>query len=435
MNISDIWIQINSLGPYNHGAYKYDKKIFSHEGPLTGRSDYLLNEAIEKADIICKNISKSRSNIRILEIGSYDGWLSSKLFAAGFKKITSIEPRAHNISRGYKLRKLLAIKDQVKHLNFDINKLSKKLFLLNFRKPKFDLIICFGVIHHLQDINFSLQKISKLLNVRGGGIIIECVTLNDEIFDKRLGNYLETKDVTYFNEPNIEYGFVGIKKESNYFPGSTFSDNFVMIPSTTALKIILENCNIEISEVRRGFEKDKNRTQLLNRKNIYTNLFFGVKKDTNRISEDKFYNYENLFINGLLNKNCLLKLQHAINQSKYLFMRELNKILSVSSAETYQLIQTLKYNPNEKLKFELIKHEIHGKNYEKAKAQLIELISSDFCNDWRVAYRSFFTLCYLDSDNSEYWLKLGLSCNPEFPIQVMQNKMFFTAGSPKGINL
>ena len=112
---------INSLGPYNHFEFEYKGMIVSHEGSLAGREKFLKQRAYSELEI-CFEKELKRNEIRILEIGSYNGSIANFLYNSGFRKITTFESRKHNIVRGKALLKMLGQRDRCRHKVVDIEK-------------------------------------------------------------------------------------------------------------------------------------------------------------------------------------------------------------------------------------------------------------------------------------------------------------------------
>jgi hypothetical protein len=105
-------IEINSCGPFVHANYQIDGVTWSQEGPLTGRAEFLANSALSAL----QNLELD-SRVRILDVGSYDGWILNQLYIHGkFRNLIGLEPRRSNIQRGQYLRKLLKIEDSATHL-------------------------------------------------------------------------------------------------------------------------------------------------------------------------------------------------------------------------------------------------------------------------------------------------------------------------------
>lgn len=123
---------------------------------------YRLNEykkeeemIVSRLNLIIDNIVKYISSGTVLEIGPGHGLLSSLLLKKGNFKLDVVEPylNPHYLSgQPYKLHKI------------DLNR------FLKTNKKKFDLIVMFDVIEHLEDPFASLQNLKDIL--RKDGVLV-----------------------------------------------------------------------------------------------------------------------------------------------------------------------------------------------------------------------------------------------------------------------
>ena len=180
-------IEINSCGPFVHSHYQVDGLTVSQEGPLAGRADFLVNSALNALSIL-----QIKHDGQILDIGSYDGWILNQLYSrGGFVNLTGVEPRSTNIDRGYYLRNLLNIEDPARHLCGTLDEV-EILQLSN----RFDFVTCFGVVHHLNDLLDFLSKIALTLSTNGY-LLLECLTLSDDLVTPEIQSAIEPKDIIY----------------------------------------------------------------------------------------------------------------------------------------------------------------------------------------------------------------------------------------------
>ena len=154
--LNDRIVRINSCGPFPHGHYAVDGTSLSHEGPLKGRADLLVATAIVQLEELCRETGLAREDVSILDVGAYDGWIANRLWHAGYRNITALEPREQNVSRGIRLRELLGIGDGVNHLVGDLSSVPEPT------GAPFDVVMSFGVIHHLNDIVGFLRSVRCL---------------------------------------------------------------------------------------------------------------------------------------------------------------------------------------------------------------------------------------------------------------------------------
>ena len=144
--------ELNSHQPFVHGVWKKGNISIGNEEAVKGRSKLILDN-FEK--IIKKKFKDEEiKNMRLLDIGSYDGHTSIEIEnRIKFKEIVSIEPRKKNFEKGQFIRNFCNIKSNVKFLNCEIEEINEK----------FDVIFCVGVLHHLDNIPQFLSMISKKL--------------------------------------------------------------------------------------------------------------------------------------------------------------------------------------------------------------------------------------------------------------------------------
>ena len=84
----------------------------------------------------------------ILDIGCNDGWVLHQLSEFLFKKMIGIEPRKKYSKRKI-ARKILKLKNNVKYKIGSIE---------NLGKEKFDIVICAGLLYHVESIPYALKK-------------------------------------------------------------------------------------------------------------------------------------------------------------------------------------------------------------------------------------------------------------------------------------
>lgn len=238
-------IEINSCGPFVHAHYEVDGIHLSHEGPLTGRADFLAEAALRALQTW--NLG---SRAEIIDIGAYDGWIINQIYIrGGYENLTGLEPRRSNIDRGQHLRKVLKIEDPALHLCGTLDD-SETLELLD----RFEFAICFGVMHHLNDLLNFLIQVSKTLKP-AGYLLLECLTLRDDLVTSEIQAAIEPKDIIYEGK-KYETSIIGVKLESSYYPGSTTHNGTVQIPTRKTLTWLLAQAGFEILEVSAGWNEN-----------------------------------------------------------------------------------------------------------------------------------------------------------------------------------
>jgi SAM-dependent methyltransferase len=282
-------IEINSCGPFVHSYYEINGEIFSQAGPLHGRAQFLIQTTRE---ILQRVKSLKAKNLRILDVGSYDGWVLNKLWHSGYKNLVGLEPRLGNIERGLAIRTVLGLEDGVRHYHGTLGDNG------DFQTEKlFDVVLCFGVIHHINDTLGFISQLREVLKP-GGTLILETLTLKDEFSSPELSAALEPKDVIYRgNEPKIS--IIGVKLESNYYPGSTTNSGTVQIPARQALVWFLEQSKFNVESVNDGWEENHydNSLKISHRRNLKSTVIVATaisKENSESIHNQKFIQAEQL---------------------------------------------------------------------------------------------------------------------------------------------
>ena len=157
-NKSNQWWNIN-------GDYKILHKI----NPL--RLQFILN-----------NIDKPINNKNVLDIGC-GGGLISELLAKTNANVTGIDENTNSIKQAKDHAKISSLKIIYKNQSLDL------FFKKN--KKRYDLIVCLEVLEHVDNVDKTLDKISKLMNP-GGILVLSTINRNIKslIFAKIFGEYV-----------------------------------------------------------------------------------------------------------------------------------------------------------------------------------------------------------------------------------------------------
>lgn len=408
-------IEINSCGPFVHSYYEIEGEIFTQAGPLHGRAKFLIQTSLE---ILERIPSPKEKDLRILDVGCYDGWVLNKLWHSGYKNLVGLEPRLGNIERGLAVRTALGIEDGVRHYNGTLGSGS------DFQSEEpFDVVLCFGVIHHINDI---LGFISQLRGVikPGGTLILETLTLNDKFSSLELTEALEPKDIAYRGD-EAKTSLIGVKLESNYYPGSTTSSGTVQIPARQTLLWFLEHSKFNVESANDGWERSHYANSLKDshRRHLQTTVIEATAtsgKNSELNINQKFVQAEQFLTYGVLNEGLLRELSTCIANfpSPYdqRLEQELSKISQDRDPNEQEIIKSLIHAPVVKLQFEEAKRTLLLGNFVES-IQSFKALITNLNSDWRTTYRSFYILANIDSTNLEYWLPLAKRCNPEFPLE------------------
>jgi 2-polyprenyl-3-methyl-5-hydroxy-6-metoxy-1,4-benzoquinol methylase len=441
-------IELNANGPYNHGIWENPKtgsKIGKEEF-LAGRSKYIFEKFCE---FMQEFTEEQIMKMSIIDIGSYDGWFANEIERNfNFSKIVSSEPRLKNIAKGVAVRRYLNIDSR-----FEIKQEN-----LEDIQGVFDIVVCIGVLHHVDSISRVIKKLSSVAQI---GIFIETQIyepikflennyLGKVIQSKHNKRVIEPKDVVYINsKDNFPVVAVsGHKYESSYFDGSTSSSQVVELPSIDGLKLnLLAN---DFSVIKQHTTSRDYGKKLVNRDfRVYKATILSAIR-TKQPGVNKFmdvkesiYTYERLQFVKFLREGTIrdLEVKQKLGLKREVAFRILSSIKKMPinvrylvflekkicklfniDLEEISILTILKFDFKNKLQFEIAKFEILKGNYEKAKLLLIEVVESNDA-DWRSTYRSFFLLYLLSSiEGSEndkiYFLELLRKSNSEFPLEL-----------------
>jgi len=416
-------IAINSSGPFVHSSYVIDGEKLSHEGPLSGRADYLVSTAI-KALASCKPEST-----RILDVGSYDGFILNKLHGAGFPHLVGLEPREENIARGEFLRRQLGLVDGVRHYSGTL-----EVPGAFSREEPFDYTLCFGVVHHLNDIVSFIKLLHKTLKP-GGVLLLETLILRDSIMTGELHQALEPKDLVYRGS-EIKTSFIGVKLESDYYPGSAAHSGTVQIPSLQTLLWFLEFAGFRVDNLLPGWEIENPGALLMSsHRSLATSVFIQASAVQPNLVDEKLLSvvveYEKNMTFGVLDRGILDSLSTQIEMHPKAFNGDLENFL-VNSAEgrtkgEVDVLRAIIHDPETKLKFELAKLELKEFGFEAARTSLIDLVSQ-LGTDWRTTYRSFYLLASFDPKYQDFWLESARRCQPKYPLAQIDPSLFWLSG-------
>ena len=135
-----------------------------------------------RLDFIINNFNKPLNNKKVLDIGC-GGGLISELLSKKKANVTGIDEDIYNIKQAKNHAKISSLK--INYLNKSLNSFNKK------NKQKYDLILCLEVLEHVENVEESLEIISKLLKTNGT-LILSTINRNLKslIFAKMFGEYI-----------------------------------------------------------------------------------------------------------------------------------------------------------------------------------------------------------------------------------------------------
>ena len=166
---------LNSIGNLICSEWSNNGIKLGNEEGLKGRSKLILDNV---SDHLLNNYTKKEiQNMTLLDIGSFDGYIPYYLSDLGFKKIVACEPRKKNIEKGISIRKFLNLEEK-KNIEF----IAKRFEDLEVEKKSFDVVSCFGIMHHIGD-HFSFIK--KMAEISKKILVIDSRVVNESIIKKK----------------------------------------------------------------------------------------------------------------------------------------------------------------------------------------------------------------------------------------------------------
>lgn len=422
--VTSLAAEVNACGPFIHEFYSLDEAVLTHEGPMGGRSAFLWEKASAFIEAVAESRGCAREELSVLEIGASDGWLLNLLWhRLGMRDLTGLEPRGHSIERGRQARKLLGIADGVTHFAGDPSDWPAGL-----AGRKWDVVLCFGVIHHLSDIQGFLNEVG--LRTRYGALF-ETLTLDDALVSDALTEALEPKDIIYGRGGVArQVSLLGVKLESNILWGSTVRTGPVMVPAVRALTWMMEGAGLDIVQIGRGFEGQVDPRHPLassHRQHFHSSVITTRVTDAGQDDTERLDRQAREILLAQEVSNCLTPLSEptldqlsaavgaqtgAYGQAVGVLIAEITAGITTEQAD---IVRAIVHAPETKLAFEWAKFRASTGNRSSA-TQLLHQIVDNPCDDWRSCYRAFYLLSLLEPDARAEWQRLCLFANPEFPL-------------------
>lgn len=419
--------KLNALGPYSMAIWESGEVKLGNEEGLKGRSKYFLD--LLRSEIL-KHFSLNQiKKMKILDVGCNDGWILHQLSDLPFKKLVGIEPRKKNIEKGKLARKILKLSNNVEY---------KQGYVESLKNEKFDIVVCAGLLYHVESIPAALKEIKKVCN---NMLFIESRCLSSQHITKKLINEIEMRDIVYQYKDQI-CGVTAQKYESSYYDGSSRIPTIVNVPTTETL---LMNLNIlGFEKIKTVVDEKKYRADVWKDKRplsgVCISAFLHETRTNSFLSQENKWisDYEsglkktilkenlieNLYKKFCLNKKIIanetslkeiikyIKSGNVINFDKQLCVYNLkNKYLN-------EIIKNLVYSPIDKISLEYGKFLIYKKNIKEG-IKVLEKITQKLNSDWRSVYRSFDLLhkAYKKIGNEKrahYYLKLLIKSNSKY---------------------
>lgn len=427
------WKKLNSYGPYSMGVWVNSEgtKVGNQES-MDGRAEVMLRKL--RSELLSTFSVDQISNMSIVDIGCHDGWLLQNLSDIPFKSMTGVEPREKNVTKGFIVREELNLDNNIEFIIGDISVLGSRTF---------DIVICTGVLYHVESIPAFLRELYKICN---NYIFIESRTIDSNLISDKIIKQSELVDLPYkFNEKSI--GLSMHKFESSYSDGSAHVDTVVSLPTPEAIIMYLQSLDFKEIKLVLGaetFRKEINRKDrpldgvcisarvIKSDKNLSRNIFKNVGKESAKKIETIYENYllpEKILnsVQSLVVKNKpplslnLRKLWMWLQPDNFHNVRLEKKLFKAFDLDRNQLIifRDLKYSPLDKTDLELAKLDFYKANYQLARNRLETIITRPNA-DWRSTYRAYYFLILIAKKLKDEKLMIEaegglLTCNPQHP--------------------
>ena len=423
--------ELNAHGPYSMAEWKSGEVTVGNEEGLAGRSKYfikLIREAILK--YFTKDELKKYS---ILDIGSFDGWVLHQLSDLPFAKMVGVEPREKNILKGKKVRGILKIENNVEYRVGSVESLGDE---------KFDIVICAGVLYHVESIPYAIKKIRESCKRM---VFIESRCISSEYITADLKKEIEMRDIVYQFEEGI-CGITAQKFESGYHDGSATHSTIVNVPTTETLVMNLKASGFQDIEV--VVDNDTYRTEVWGNKRplggvCITGILSQDKKTLDSDENHWIEDYEKGLEKEILPRHyleplykifCLdesdielqgnmLKTYEYLTISEGPFNTDIIDMLPDDSNGDYalEIVKNWRYSPSDKIALEYGKLLKYEGNLDSALI-VLKNITSKLNADWRSVYRSFNIISKIYKEqnkrvDSEKYIDLCLQCNPKYPLE------------------
>jgi SAM-dependent methyltransferase len=429
-HISDEEIEsLNAHGPYTMAVWRSGDIEVGNEEGLKGRSAYFIERIRET---ILKNFTLDELKaLSIVDIGCNDGWVLHQLSDLPFAKMVGIEPRQKNIDKGKKVRAVLGLQNNVDYRVGDLESIGDE---------SFDIVICAGVLYHVESIPESLRN---LRNICKKMLFIESRCLASKYITDDLKYEIEMRDLVYQYKDKI-CGITGQKFESAYHDGSTNSFCVVNVPSVESLYMYLDFLGFENIDI--VADPETYRAAVWKKKRPLSGVCMAafLNPDKQEMASDEsswIIEYERgleqavlprKFVEPLYNYFCLGNTSgslfaQALGTFGYLtapdwLAKVFGSLVNMGHNDKYELeiIKNLRYSPHDKLCLEYGKL-LHSEGKHEEAIVALNRVSMKLNADWRAVYRSFWLLSQIyktlgNEAESERYKGLCLNCNPEFPV-------------------
>lgn len=412
---------LNAAGPYNSGVWRGRGVTVTLEESLAGRIENL--GALVRQTLI-KNFSSAEiASMSIADVGCYDGWLIEHLSDLPFRRFVGFEPRQRNIDKGKAVRRILRIPSKVEYRQASLDGLGDE---------KFDVVICTGLLHHVESIGEASKKLAQVCSRL---IFIETQCLSQH-YEKALLAEVEPKDIVYFDDQERRIGVIGCKFESDFYDGSAVRSSIVGVPSPAAVEMYLEQAGF--SDIKMVMNPSSPwRGDAVARQAKAACFVARRDKKVEDRRERVSFSYEAGLartslppqtIHYLYKRHCLGRFISAPGQLEacidaYLAAPELDRVKAwehvvplLSGRFEQEIVKNLRYAPRDKIALEMAKEAFASGRYSEV-ISICTTFTTGLNADWRSCYRAFILMAKSaralgDADRFARYVGLTNSAHP-----------------------
>jgi tRNA (mo5U34)-methyltransferase len=98
----------------------------------------------------------TKNNLAAIDLACHQGWFSSQLVNLGFENVLATDTRENHIADAELIFKALSQTEKIRTLQSDVHSLNADAL------GQFDLVLCFGLIYHLENPIGALRKAHAL---------------------------------------------------------------------------------------------------------------------------------------------------------------------------------------------------------------------------------------------------------------------------------
>jgi SAM-dependent methyltransferase len=371
---------------------------------MDGRAEVMLKKL--RSELLSTFTLAQISTMSIVDIGCNDGWLLHNLSDLPFKSMTGVEPREKNVKKGFVVREELQLQNNIEFLVGDTTTLGSRTF---------DIVVCTGVLYHVESIPFFLRELKKICN---NYIFIESRTIDSGLLSKQTVKQSELVDLPYKFDTKL-IGMSVHKFESAYSDGSAHIDTVVSLPTPETIVMYLQSLDFEDIKLVLGAKTFR---QEINRKDRPLDGVCITARVTNsdEISSYKKFKtlgsqsakkVESIYEHTILPLKVLNLVQSLGSRNKPIYPKFSRKlwmwlqpanfhndkieyqILKYLSLDSNQKIifRDLKFSPQDKINLELAKLDFYNGQYYESRTRLENILNKPNA-DWRSIFRAYYFL-------------------------------------------